>query len=125
MKLSGRDMYGLWETQMLCLLESHDMLGFINGEFVSPDHDYGEGKKKKKKVGDNKAWRRSDAFVKGWILGSLSEQTLSYVLNRLRPQSNPAYFTAKDVWNILHCHYDHLPFQQPAGTISSLLVFDF
>ncbi|KAD6454899.1 hypothetical protein E3N88_09605 [Mikania micrantha] len=28
-KLSGQDMYDVWRIQMLCMLESHDMFGFI------------------------------------------------------------------------------------------------
>ncbi|KAD6454916.1 hypothetical protein E3N88_09622 [Mikania micrantha] len=28
-KLIGQDTYDVWRTQMLCMLESHDMLGFI------------------------------------------------------------------------------------------------
>ncbi|KAK1418609.1 hypothetical protein QVD17_27754 [Tagetes erecta] len=69
-KLSGRDMYEVWKTQMLCLLESHDMLGFINDAADSTSHDH-------------VLWRRSDALVKGWILGSLSEQTLGYIVKSI------------------------------------------
>ncbi|KAK1418632.1 hypothetical protein QVD17_27777 [Tagetes erecta] len=62
---------------MLCLLESHDMLGFIT---------HGENTvlgKEKNKVGDYMLWRRSDALVKSWILALLSQQTLKYVVNSI------------------------------------------
>nr|KAJ0193744.1 hypothetical protein LSAT_V11C800440020 [Lactuca sativa] len=64
-KLSRRDEYGMWKTQMLCLLESHGMLGFINGTFMCPQPISISGKEK---VGDHQThyrmWRRSDALVK-------------------------------------------------------------
>ncbi|KAL7611142.1 hypothetical protein Lser_V15G11303 [Lactuca serriola] len=57
-KLSGRDNYGLWKIQMLvCLLDSHH----INGKPVTPQTSF--------------TVKRSDALVKVWILGSLSERT--------------------------------------------------
>ncbi|KAD6454910.1 hypothetical protein E3N88_09616 [Mikania micrantha] len=67
MKLSGRDTYDVWKTQMLCLLESHDMFRFIQPKTLGEHKD--------------DLWRRSDALVKGWMLGSLSNQTLKYVVN--------------------------------------------
>ncbi|KAD6454915.1 hypothetical protein E3N88_09621 [Mikania micrantha] len=88
-KLNDRDTYDVWQMQMMCLLESHDMLGFIS----SQSHALG-----KEKVGDDDMmWRRSDALVKGWIFGSLSQQTLKYFV---KPISNKD-LTAKDVWDKL------------------------
>ncbi|KAI3495816.1 hypothetical protein L1887_38162 [Cichorium endivia] len=90
-KLSGKDKFQMWKTQMLCMLESYGMLGFIHG---TPKRRSG-----KAKAGDNySSWRRSNAQVKGWILGSLTEDTLRYVLNRL---GGNADFSAKDVWDEL------------------------
>ncbi|KAI3724779.1 hypothetical protein L1987_64544 [Smallanthus sonchifolius] len=80
----GMCMYDLWKTQMLFMLESHDMLGFIYG--IGPDC---------------KLWKRSDALVNGWILGSLSEQAAIKVLNRLKskyPHHQKTHFTSKDIW---------------------------
>ncbi|KAK9075765.1 hypothetical protein SSX86_004094 [Deinandra increscens subsp. villosa] len=98
-KLSGRDKYNVWKTQILCLLESHDMLAFIlPSETTSVSL---------------KGWRRSDALVKGWILGSLSEQALLYV----------AFdnYTAKDIWDKLKIIYGPpaapLIIQQPAADV--------
>ncbi|XP_076952720.1 uncharacterized protein LOC143626542 [Bidens hawaiensis] len=87
MKLSGRDTYGVWKTQLLCLLESHDMLDFITHEDKASDHNH-------------KLWRRSDALVKGWILGSLSQQPLKFVV---KTNTN---VTSKDVWDKLQTIYD-------------------
>ncbi|KAJ0520243.1 putative ankyrin repeat-containing domain-containing protein [Helianthus annuus] len=93
-KLSDKCMYPLWKTQMLRLLESHDMLGFINESSMQ--------------VGDEqKLWNRSDALVHGWILGSLSEQAAITVLNslesKLRQQTR---FTAKHIWDQVQSMYD-------------------
>nr|GFB40624.1 hypothetical protein [Tanacetum cinerariifolium] len=96
-KLSGRDMFGMWKTQMLCLLESSGMLSFIYG--ISPSQN-----------SNRVLWRRSDALVKGWILGSLSEQTLRYVVNLLNTSS--ADFTAKDIWDKLQNIYGPTLLQQ-------------
>ncbi|KVI01162.1 Ankyrin repeat-containing protein [Cynara cardunculus var. scolymus] len=92
-KLSGRDKYGVWKTQMLCLFESHGMLGFINNADNFPAAD------------DKKLWRRSDALVKGWILGSLSEQVLALCV----PDFPSPDFTAKHVWEKLAATYDPQP----------------
>ncbi|CAH1436293.1 unnamed protein product [Lactuca virosa] len=104
LKLSGRDEYEIWKTQMLCLLESHG----------------------KEKVGDHqthhKLWRRSDALVKGWILGALSKQTLTYVVDRLKEkvyqERNAADFCAKEVWDELETMY------APAVVPPELLVVE-
>ncbi|KAI3518270.1 hypothetical protein L1887_06805 [Cichorium endivia] len=110
-KLSGKDEYRIWKTQMLCLIESHCMLGFIDGTFVTPqtsDHHLLEH------------WRRSDALIKGWILGSLSNETLMSVLDRVaeKPiQETPA----KRLWDELATIYN--PAVSQLGTISLLLNF--
>ncbi|KAL4563853.1 hypothetical protein LXL04_027901 [Taraxacum kok-saghyz] len=82
-KLSGKDKYNIWKTQILCLLESHGMLGFINGAFVSPQSSSSGKEKPDDHQSRHRLWRRSDALVKGWILGSLSEKTLTFVVDRL------------------------------------------
>lgn len=93
------------------------MLGFINGTLTNPTQNSVLGKEK---VGDYMLWGRSDALVKGWILGSLSEQTLLYVVNLLNTNWD---FTAKDVWDKLHTIYGPVVplFQQP-GAFSSFFV---
>ncbi|XP_023736002.2 ankyrin repeat-containing protein NPR4 isoform X2 [Lactuca sativa] len=110
-KLSDRDEYGIWKTQMLCLLQSHDMLGFIYGTLVSPYEASSSSSSVsgKEKVVDyqthHKLWRRSDALVKGWILGSLSKETLGYVLERLTGKHYQEDFSAKNVWDELQTMY--------------------
>ncbi|KAM0027826.1 putative ankyrin repeat-containing domain, PGG domain, ankyrin repeat-containing domain superfamily [Helianthus debilis subsp. tardiflorus] len=93
-KLSDKCMYRLWKTQMLRLLESHDMLGFINESSMQ--------------VGDeHKLWNRSDALVHGWILGSLSEQAAITVLNSLESKlPQQTRFTAKHIWDQVQSMYD-------------------
>ncbi|KAI3495930.1 hypothetical protein L1887_38278 [Cichorium endivia] len=111
LKLSGRDEFGIWKTQMLCLLESYGMLGFIDGTLVSPQTS--SNISGKEKVGEHqthhKLWRRSDALVKGWILGSLSKETLTYVMDRLtkklHQERNAVDFYAKDLWDELQTMY--------------------
>ncbi|KAK9075762.1 hypothetical protein SSX86_004091 [Deinandra increscens subsp. villosa] len=95
-KLSGREKYSVWKTQMLCLLESHDMLGFI----TPAAHNSFSGKEK---AGDYSLWRRSDALVKGWILGSLSEHALMCVV--IDTDTSDFYYTVKDVWDKLKIIY--------------------
>ena len=52
-----------------------------------------------------KLWRRSDSLVKGWILGSLSKETLVYIVNRLTGKLHQDDFSAKDVWDELQTMY--------------------
>ncbi|KAJ0736333.1 putative ankyrin repeat-containing domain, PGG domain, ankyrin repeat-containing domain superfamily [Helianthus annuus] len=96
-RLSGHDNYPLWRKQMLCLMEGHDMLGFIEG--IRPET---ETKKHQ--------WRRSDALTQGWILGSLREDVLTTTIN---------FKTAKDIWLHLEKSYgSSLPSQ--SGSIPEL-----
>ncbi|PWA49112.1 ankyrin repeat-containing domain, PGG domain protein [Artemisia annua] len=97
--LSGKNKYSLWETQMLCLLKSHHMVGFIDGQFLSPA---GNGKGK---VGDKEAWVASDSLVKGWIFGSLSEEAGRKAVNHLKHKQKNTDFTAKDLWDELQRSY--------------------
>ncbi|KAI3512333.1 hypothetical protein L1887_19648 [Cichorium endivia] len=89
-KLSGYEKYPLWKTQMLCLIEGHDMLGFINGTLEPPPET---------KPDNAQWWRRSDALLRGWILGSLSEDVLTNIVGLK---------TAKDVWTNLESSYGSL-----------------
>ncbi|XP_024984278.1 ankyrin repeat-containing protein ITN1-like [Cynara cardunculus var. scolymus] len=89
-KLSGHDNYPIWKTQMLCLLEGHDMLGFIDGTLEPPPET---------KPDNAQWWRRSDALLRGWILGSLSEAVLANTIG---------HKTAKDVWVHLEASYGSL-----------------
>nr|XP_043610435.1 ankyrin repeat-containing protein ITN1-like isoform X2 [Erigeron canadensis] len=84
-RLSGADKYPFWKTQMLCLIQGHDMSGFIDGS-LDPNPSPG--------------WRRSDALLRGWMLGSLTEDVLV--------TSNVVTLkTAKDIWMRLEASYDN------------------
>ncbi|CAH1448920.1 unnamed protein product [Lactuca virosa] len=78
------------------------MLGFISGEFFHYTA--------KQEGGDSyRLWRRSDAVVKGWILGSLSEEALCYVLYCLKENIHrtvDADFDAKSLWDELGSIYN-------------------
>ena len=114
-KLSDRGNYKVWKTQMIYFLTGHDMLGFINGKFVSPK---GNGKAK---MEDMEAWKRSDALVVSWIFGTLFAEVTTYVVNRLTSKNPNVDFTAKDVWDELECIYGPYILQQAIGTFSSFL----
>ncbi|XP_016493496.1 uncharacterized protein LOC107812838 isoform X2 [Nicotiana tabacum] len=72
--------YSLWKAQIVCLLESQELVGFVDGTITSPLETDGL---------DYLQWKKSDRFVKGLILGSLTEQVLRDVLDKA---------TARDVW---------------------------
>ncbi|KAI3511019.1 hypothetical protein L1887_18160 [Cichorium endivia] len=79
------------------------MLGFIDGTLKSPQDSSLSGKEK---VGHHHTrrllWRRSNALVKGWIIGSLSEKTLGSIVNFLKDNVD---FSAKDIWDELQIVY--------------------
>ena len=108
-KLSGKNKYNMWKTQMLCLLKSHQMYGFIDGHYPSPVRN-GKGK-----VGDMEAWIISDSLVKGWILGSLSEEAFNKVVNHLTHKQKKTDFTAKDLWDELQRSYGPSVREQASG----------
>lgn len=54
--------YRIWKEQMVCLLKSQELLDFINDQI--PPHE--------ESMEDQKLWRRTDALIKGWILGSIT-----------------------------------------------------
>nr|GEZ29822.1 ankyrin repeat-containing domain, PGG domain protein [Tanacetum cinerariifolium] len=131
-KLSGKDTYNVWETQILCLLKSHQMNGFIDGQFPSP---VGIGKEK---VEEMQEWIISDSLVKGWILGSLSDGVAKKVVNRLKHKQKDTdstakdlwdarqqliqkntYFTAKELWDELQRSYGPLDCEQAAASTSN------
>ncbi|KAL3371437.1 hypothetical protein AABB24_008133 [Solanum stoloniferum] len=64
-KLSNSSNYNLWKAQIICLLESQELVGFIDGTNLIhlPLLDL--------------KWKRSDRLVKGWIFGSLAEEYFS------------------------------------------------
>ncbi|KAI3674750.1 hypothetical protein L2E82_51976 [Cichorium intybus] len=94
---------------MLCLLRSHGMVGLTDETPVSRQTSVSG----KEKVGSHEwlSTRSNDTVVKGWILGSLSEEPLRYVLNSLTEkrdrlgQPTDSNFSAKAVWDELQTVY--------------------
>ncbi|KAH6761660.1 hypothetical protein C2S52_019093 [Perilla frutescens var. hirtella] len=73
--------FKIWKDQMLCLLESQDVAGFVGSGGGGDCSD------------EQKQWRRTDRLVKGWILASLGKDVLEAVWEKQ---------TAMDVWLELH-----------------------
>ncbi|XP_076913641.1 uncharacterized protein LOC143572335 [Bidens hawaiensis] len=87
-KLSGKTNYDRWREQMMCLIQSHDMQGFIDGRFRTPSEAKYE------------AWKRSDSLVKRWMFGLLTEGVMDTVVG---------LHTAMGVWNKLNNTYSTPP----------------
>ncbi|KAI3447211.1 hypothetical protein Pfo_003876 [Paulownia fortunei] len=100
--------YSSWKQQMLCLIESQDLLRFIDGKIPPPQPPLettaaGDGSK------DYVVWR-TDRLLKGWILGALGDTVLKTVAN---------FATARDVWLELEKNFSvsgpaHVPSRTPA-----------
>ncbi|KAL3623601.1 hypothetical protein CASFOL_032417 [Castilleja foliolosa] len=92
-KLSGdknSNNYISWKQQILCLIESQDLLRFIDGTIPPPQpppEDPSATAADSKDI-NNAAWR-TDRLVKGWILGALADPVLKKVVR---------FTTARDVW---------------------------
>ncbi|KZV17518.1 hypothetical protein F511_38353 [Dorcoceras hygrometricum] len=54
--------YKIWKKQMMCLLQSQDLLGFIDGQIQQPGESMDE----------QNLWIRTDQLITGWILGSIT-----------------------------------------------------
>ncbi|KAK2989204.1 hypothetical protein RJ640_001433 [Escallonia rubra] len=80
LKLSTSN-YLLWETQVLSLIESQDLLGFINGDIIAPDSEVNSSDGNQRVPNpDFTSWVRTDRLVKAWITGTLSEEALGVVV---------------------------------------------
>ncbi|KAH6761662.1 hypothetical protein C2S52_019095 [Perilla frutescens var. hirtella] len=77
--------FKIWKEQMLCLLESQDVVGFVDGGILPPPPEKGGGDSSD----EQKQWRRIDRLVKGWILGSLGKDVPHAVWEKQ---------TAREVW---------------------------
>nr|GEU65893.1 ankyrin repeat-containing domain, PGG domain, Gag-polypeptide of LTR copia-type [Tanacetum cinerariifolium] len=84
-KLSGDGNYHLWKTQMLCLMQSHNMAGIVDSAFARPSAS-------SKHIMD-----QYDSLLKGWIFGSVSENVLGAIIDLA---------SARDVWDRLKSFYD-------------------
>ncbi|XP_052621121.1 uncharacterized protein LOC111889278 [Lactuca sativa] len=84
-KLSSARNYHLWQTQMLCLLETYNLHGIVDvtttrSRALSPEME-----------------KQYNSLVKGWIFASISEELLGTVVN---------LDSAKAVWDKLKSFYD-------------------
>ncbi|KAI7754027.1 hypothetical protein M8C21_004823 [Ambrosia artemisiifolia] len=86
----GKSNYVSWRKQMMTLVSSHDMLGFVNGNIKRPQT----------KDTEDLMWARSDALVQGWIYGSLTEDVMATIVH---------LNTAHDVWITLKEIYSTPP----------------
>ncbi|OMO62605.1 Integrase, catalytic core [Corchorus capsularis] len=70
----------LWKTQIMGLIESQDMAALLDGSLPTPSRsietDDGETINNPKFA----EWRKSDRLLRGWITGTLSEETLGLVV---------------------------------------------
>ncbi|KAF3794163.1 hypothetical protein EJ110_NYTH08235 [Nymphaea thermarum] len=81
-KLSHKN-YLLWKTQMLGLIESQDMMRFIEGQIsilTSTIEIVENGEARSVPNPEFLAWKKSDRLLRGWITGSLSEEVLGLVV---------------------------------------------
>ncbi|KAI3701577.1 hypothetical protein L6452_26761 [Arctium lappa] len=83
-KLSGNQNYHLWKTQMLCLMETHDMRGLVDATFDGP------------RASSMKIMKQYDSLLKGWIFGSVNTGVLDTVVD---------LGSAKQVWDKLKSFY--------------------
>jgi hypothetical protein len=87
LKLSPNN-YPLWQEQALALAESQDLVGHLTNEdptpiqYITPDgSNITPGEKLEPKLTEAFiAWRKADRLLRGWIIGTLSEETLSLVV---------------------------------------------
>lgn len=106
----------------MCLVESHDMLSFIDGTFRNPKKNVDSKKKVDITAIEDKyrEWKRSDTLMKGWIFGSLCEDVMDIVIG---------LHTANDVWKKLKSTYSnstppaYSPTTNTKGTFHILVSF--
>ncbi|KAA8542496.1 hypothetical protein F0562_023648 [Nyssa sinensis] len=102
--------YLIWEAQMRNLIFSQNLVGFIDGQIVAPPQNNIDPLHVRSEITaeiespEDLAWRRTDWLLKGWIMGSLSEEVLGLVV---RSDSNSN--TARDVWIRLAKMFDQKP----------------
>ncbi|KAK4481427.1 hypothetical protein RD792_012318 [Penstemon davidsonii] len=90
----------LWKTQMMGLIESQNMIGFIDGGFPMPNKDIvisssaeDAGESVVKQINPEFiSWKTSDSLLRGWISGTLSEEVLRLVVGLT---------TSAEVWKAL------------------------
>lgn len=94
LKLSSTN-FLLWKTQMLNILESYDLQGFITGEAKPPPQFVTTEESDLQSESLNPSfikWWKTDRLVKGWLIATLLEEVLGIGVG---------LDTAVKVWNAL------------------------
>ncbi|GKV46780.1 hypothetical protein SLEP1_g53748 [Rubroshorea leprosula] len=89
------DNYLLWKTQMMALIESQELLGFINGEYEMPNPKVLSNEKEVPNP-TYATWRRSNHLLRGWITDTLSKEVLGIAVG---------LETSLEVWKALEDHF--------------------
>ncbi|KAH7841778.1 hypothetical protein Vadar_034260 [Vaccinium darrowii] len=80
----GLENYDVWKKLMLNLIESHRLVGFVDGTIQPPEEEQNEDA--------FWSWKRSDGLVRGWIFVTVTEELLPELVSLK---------TAEEVWNEL------------------------
>ncbi|XP_031483797.1 disease resistance protein RUN1-like [Nymphaea colorata] len=83
----------LWKTQILALVESQDLQGFLTDKVAaSPELINDSYSQKLVPNPQSTVWKKTDPLTKGWITSTLSESALGLVVG---------FETSKDIWRAL------------------------
>ncbi|XP_059647548.1 uncharacterized protein LOC132293901 isoform X2 [Cornus florida] len=95
-----------WQKLMLRLIESQGLVGFINGQVSQPvkrimvPDDGGNCSTNVTTEIENedyKAWKKTDALLQSWILGTILEDDIELVLD---------YETTKEIWEMINWNFN-------------------
>jgi hypothetical protein len=87
----------LWETQVISLIESQDLIGFITGTISAPVAEIQNSTEDGMMPNpDLTAWTCTDRLIKAWITATISEEALGTVVGLT---------TSLDVWKALSNTY--------------------
>ncbi|KAH0671587.1 hypothetical protein KY289_026080 [Solanum tuberosum] len=116
-KLCGESNYIPWKTQIVCLLQSHDLLKFIDGTIQEDEEDEPE-EEKGNEEDYNLQRKRNDELVKACIFGSLSDQLL-------KDKAVHELDTARQVWLVLEQRYSPKPKLQGGSRVVYIELKDY
>ncbi|TXG53292.1 hypothetical protein EZV62_022461 [Acer yangbiense] len=84
--------YLLWLTQFKPLLKGYDLQGYVDGSFPCPTHFLPDSTLNHAYV----TWQKQDQILLGWLLSSLSESVLAYVVG---------LSSSREVWEAIEKHF--------------------
>ncbi|KAH0674553.1 hypothetical protein KY284_025640 [Solanum tuberosum] len=111
-KLCGESNYIPWKTQIVCLLQSHDLLKFVDGTIQEDEEEKGD------EEDYNLQRKRNDELVKACIFGSLSDQLL-------KDKAVHELDTARQVWLVLEQRYSPKPKLQGGSRVVYIELKDY